>query len=281
MLTHHPSGIAGFLLLLLILLLLRNYRLSTIQNRTFDSNFDLFYTSRNPNLTLDDPEGNEAGRLGIISPFPHAASDASIAHPQMQQYYPPDGPTISSSSSGSGSGHSASHYANVPPVDPHFVHQGAQYPNVKQSQAGVGRGPSQSSSHESHATRASTASGSGLAIEHGNGNRTVPMGRRMSAKERETLSTRPLSWNGRPRAVPLSLGVVNADAGGSSSDVAVPVGAVQSGIVDQEAYLSNELGLIVHQDAGRVEEGVEGGVEERVREEIPPTYDSLPFGERR
>jgi hypothetical protein len=37
--------------------------------------------------------------------------------------------------------------------------------------------------------------------------------------------------------------------------------------------------VIVHQDAGRIPD--EGGQQEERRDEIPPTYDSLPFGERR
>jgi len=187
---------------------------------------------------------------------------------------------------GSGSGHSASHYANIPALDPHFVHQGAQYSNVNvyphpqpQPQVGVGRGPSQSSSshesHESHATHASTVSGSGL----GTGTGTVPEGqRRMSAKEREMFSTRPRSRHGRSQAVPPSFGVVTPDAGGLGSDLVVPAGVL--GGMEREAYLRNGLELIVHQDAGRLRER-EGGGEERVREEIPPTYDSLPVGARR
>ena len=199
----------------------------------------------------------------------------------MQQYYSTGGLTMSSPSSeggsGSGSGDSAPHYSNVPPVDPHFGNQG-EYSNVNvspksQLQVGVGRGPSQSS-NESRTTRASTASGSGsgTGTATGNGNGTVQRVRRVGAKERETLSTRLLSGHGQPQGVHASVGAVKSDTGGSGSGVVVPGGADPA--VDREAY------LIVHLDGGRVTAGEEGGREERLGEEIPPTYDSLPVGER-
>ena len=98
----------------------------------------------------------------------------------------------------------------------------------------------------------------------------------MSAKEREVFLTRSLSWHDRPQAVPPSFGV-----GRPGSDVVgSAAGPAGIGVVDREAYLRNGPGLIVHQDAGRVREGEHGGVEERTREENPPTYDSLPVGER-
>ena len=191
-----------------------------------------------------------------------------VYHP-AQAYHSPssslDGVTPSAAGTGSMSP-SGSYYTHLPPADPHFVQQSGQFPAIAwgpgvqptgagTGTAGVGRGPSLSSTNSSSRPTHTTSSGV-----------YAPIGAGAAAKEREAFGAAAL-----PPPRPLGLGVANPDLGEASAST---VG------VDREAYLRNGPGPIVHQDAGRVDP-VEAEEEAEAREEIPPTYDSLPAEERR
>lgn len=129
----------------------------------------------------------------------------------------------------------------------------------------MGRGPSFSSSHGGQSTNSSSRPTTNSGVYHPAGAGYV---NGANAKEQEAFGSTTLA----PRPVAgLGLGVTNPDLGEASASTVV---------VDREAYLRNGPGPgpIVHRDAGRVDPVDEG---EAVREEIPPTYDSLPVDERR
>ena len=209
---------------------------------------------------------------------------------QQQGVYPPqvyhspssslDGVPPSATGTGSMSP-SGSYYTHIPPADPHFVQQAGQFPTGlgvplgAGTAVGVGRGLSLSSSHGGQSTNSSSHP---THTTHSGVHYPVGPGAGAGAKDREAFGAAALAPP-PTRPLGMGLGVTNPDLGEASAS---------TGGVDREAYLKNGPGPvlvpgpgpIVHQDAGRVEPV---GEEEReaTREEIPPTYDSLPVDERR
>jgi hypothetical protein len=217
-------------------------------------------------------------------------------------YYPsqphsPPPPTLSDSGTGSGATTSSGGHHNLPPRDPQYTPQGGGYPNMQPyPNAQQQPYPGQLANPGGHpgafypAAGAAAAMGAGAAVgAHGRSASMSSSGHTgsgsgtasRSAKEREAFAR---------SAGPGGLGVANPDGEGGSA------GGAGIGDDARRAYLAGGpgpgrmggvpasvgggSGVVVHRDGGRVvDEGEQEGDGEQA--EIPPTYDSIPLGERR
>ncbi|KAF8055209.1 hypothetical protein FPV67DRAFT_871334 [Lyophyllum atratum] len=268
------GGVGGALALLALLLLLIRRHKRRQEKSYFDGNFDPAHVvpATAPRISLPDDDEDQddgmGGRLGtgvggVVSPFSYVP-ESEMRQNQGQGQIP--GALVAG-----GAGVGAGAYAHQGYAGhPGYQGQGPYAPTTQtHSDAGTASTgsayytlpPQQQAAYPNlnvYPGPGVIARGPGSVSSHGGSNTHTQTSASRSAKEREAFAG---------RNPPGGLGVANPDTEGAGA----------SGVDEgrRQAYLRS--GPVVHQDGGRVEEEGEG----EEAGEIPPTYDSLPEGDRR